>query len=178
MKKLLLSLFLAITAISAISQGFYDINTINTIEITFTEPGWDQILDTYYVNDIGERLTATVIINGTQYDSVGVKYKGNSSCDTSRIKNPFNIKLDHVIDGQDIEGYSTLKLSNGWRDPSFVREPLAYEIARKYTTASQANFVRVYVNGTYWGLYISVESVNKDFIENHYYEDAGAFLKG
>jgi len=30
---------------SAFSQSFYDINTINTIEITFEESNWDYLLD-------------------------------------------------------------------------------------------------------------------------------------
>jgi spore coat protein CotH len=178
MKKLIMSAALTVVSLASCSQGFYDINTINDIEISFFDSNWDALLDTYYANDIGERLVATVSINGVVYDSCGVKYKGNSSYDINRTKNPFSIKLDYTIGSQNVDGYETLKLSNIWRDPSCIREVLAYEIARKYTTAPQANFTNVSVNGTLYGLYTNVENINKDFIKNHYWEDNGAFFKG
>jgi hypothetical protein len=178
MKKLVSGATLILLSLTTFSQGFYDINTINTIEIDFFDPNWDNTLDTYYANDIGERLVATVTINGVQYDSCGVKYKGNSSYDANRTKNPFNIKLDYIKGSQNVDGYETLKLSNIWRDPSCVREALAYEIARKYTTAPQANFANIFINGTLYGLYTSVENINKDFVRKHYWEDNGVFFKG
>ena len=178
MKKTVLSVALALISLTSFSQGFYDINTINNIEINFWDANWDATLDTYYANDVGERLVATVVINGVQYDSCGVKYKGNSSYDVNRTKNPFNIKLDYIKGSQNVDGYETLKLSNVYKDPSFVREVLAYEIARKYTTAPQANFTNVTVNGSLFGLYTNVENINKNFVKNHYWEDNGAFFKG
>ena len=146
-----MSAALTVVSLASCSQGFYDINTINDIEISFFDSNWDALLDTYYANDIGERLVATVSINGVVYDSCGVKYKGNSSYDINRTKNPFSIKLDYTIGSQNVDGYETLKLSNIWRDPSCIREVLAYEIARKYTTAPQANFTNVSVNGALYG---------------------------
>ena len=178
MKTIITSIFFSFLYFSSFSQGFYDINTVHSIDISFFDPNWDQTLDTYYANDIGERLIATVTIDGVQYDSCGVKYKGNSSYDANRIKNPFNIKLDHIIGSQNVDGYETLKLSNIYKDPSCVREALAYEIARKYTTAPQANFTNVSINNVLHGLYTNVETINKDFIKSHYWEDDGAFFKG
>ncbi len=60
-------------------KNFYNINTINIIEITFVESNWDQILDQLYAAEDEERLVGTALINGVQFDSVGVRYKGNSS---------------------------------------------------------------------------------------------------
>ncbi|MEA3445411.1 MAG: CotH kinase family protein, partial [Bacteroidota bacterium] len=146
---------------SAKSQELYDINSITTIEITFSESNWDQILDNLKAAGNEERLIGSAIINGIQFDSVGVRYKGNSSYQANQVKNPLNIKLDHVISNQDYDGYGTLKLSNCFKDPTFVREVLSYEIARNYMPASKANFAKVYVNGQYIGLYTSVQSVDK-----------------
>jgi len=117
---------------TAFSQSFYDINTINTIEITFVESNWDYLLDQLEAAGDEERLIGTASVNGVVFDSVGVRYKGNSSYNANQIKNPLNIKLDHIIDDQLIEGYGTLKLANVFKDPSFVREVLSYEIASQY----------------------------------------------
>ena len=120
----------------------------------------------------------TAVINGITYDSVGVRYKGNSSYRANQIKNPLNIKLDYIIDGQEHEDYGTLKLANVYNDPSFVRETLSYEIAREYMPASLANYIKVYINGTYIGLYTSVQDVDKHFLRSNYYSSDNPFFKG
>ena len=160
------------------SQDFYDINTINTIEITFSESNWDYLLDQLVAEGNEERLIGTVEINGEVFDSVGVRYKGNSSYTANQVKNPLNIKLDHIIDDQLIEGYGTLKLANAFKDPSFIREVLSYEIAREYFPASQANFANVYINGTHLGLYTSDQSVDKFFMRTHFGSDENTRVKG
>lgn len=159
------------------SQNFYDINTVNTIYITFPQANWDYILDSLY-NAGQDRLLGSALINGINYDSIGVKYKGSSSYNPSRKKNPINIKLDYIIDDQRLEGYGTFKLSNVFKDPSFAREVLSYEIARKYMPAGLSNFIDVYINDTLVGLYVNDQSVDKFFLSNHFYGNDNAFFKG
>ena len=171
-------IFLLLLSSTIFSQDFYDINTINTIEITFTESNWDNLLNNLVSEGNEERLLGTAVINGINYDSVGVRYKGNSSYRANQIKNPLNIKLDYIIDGQEHGDYGTLKLANVYNDPSFVRETLSYEIARKYMPASLANYIKVYINGTYIGLYTSVQDVDKHFLRSNYYSSDKAFFKG
>lgn len=179
MKKYLFALLVLVGMTSIISsQNFYDINTINTIEVTFEESNWDQILDQYYAAGDEERLVGSVSVNGQVFDSAGIRYKGNSTYNANQVKNPLNIKLDHIIDDQTIEGYGTLKLANVAKDPSFVREALSYEIARKYFPASQANFTNVYINGTHMGLYTSDQSVDKFFMRTHFGSDENTRVKG
>ncbi|MCB0747475.1 MAG: CotH kinase family protein [Ignavibacteriae bacterium] len=180
MKKKYLVHFLLILFIAAkiSGQDFYDINTINTIEITFTESNWDYLLDNLVSEGNEERLLGTAVVNGITYDSAGVRYKGNSSYRANQIKNPLNIKLDFTIDGQEHGDYGTLKLANVYNDPSFVRETLSYEIARQYMPASLANYIKVYINGTYLGLYTSVQDVDKHFLRSNYYSSDNPFFKG
>ncbi len=166
MKKLIITLTTLLTTISVFSQELYDINNVTTIELTFTDPNWDATMDTYYTNDMDERLLGTAVVNGVQFDSVGVKYKGNSTYNANNGKNPLNIKLNYILN-QDYDGFQTLKLSNGDKDPSFVREVLSYEIARKYMDAPLSNYAEVYINGSYYGCFSSSESVNGDFQEKY-----------
>ena len=107
-----------------------------------------------------------------------MRYKGFSSYSSSREKNPFNIKLDHIHNGQNHQGYKKLKLSNVIQDPSFLRETLTYEIARKYMPASQANYANLYVNDVLIGLYTNVEDVSKEFVDKHFGSRGNAFIKG
>lgn len=52
MRRIIALLTLSILNLTVFCQNFYDIENINTIEISFTEPNWDNILDALYANDI------------------------------------------------------------------------------------------------------------------------------
>ncbi|MDP7194761.1 MAG: CotH kinase family protein, partial [SAR202 cluster bacterium] len=177
MRKPFLFIILFALSFTSFSQDVFDIG-IRKIEIFFSETNWDDTLDVYYANDIGQRLIAdSVIIDGEVDQDVGVKYKGNSSYNVNNSKNPLNIKLDYVNNGQSIDGYNVLKLSNGFRDPSFVREVMTYEMAREYIPASKATYANVFINGIWNGLYTCVQSVDDDFTNEHFYERKGPFFK-
>jgi len=156
---------------------FYHVDTIHEIKLYFYEADWDHVLDSLYVDGMKERTLCSIQIDGVLYDNVGIRYKGFSSVSINRTKNPFNIKLDYIINGQNHQGIDKLKLGNVIQDPSFVREVLTYEIARKYMPASKANFANVYINDTLWGLYTSIEAVNKDFVSKHFGSRNNAFFK-
>ena len=162
--------------ISANAQTFYDINTIQTIQITFSQSNWDYMLDTATTGRDGYIMAQSVSINGTVFDSVGVKYKGNSSYNANQIKNPFHIELD-TYKNQSYQGYTDIKLSNIAKDPSFLREVLSYKIVRQYMDAPLSNYAVVYVNGTQIGLYSSSESISKKFVDAHFYSSNNAFFK-
>jgi len=177
MPKLFLFFCLTITPFISFPQDIFDIG-VRQIEIFFNEPNWDDSLDVYYANNNGERLIAdSILIDGLLDDSVGIKYKGNSSYNINNVKNPMNIKLDYVRNGQSIDGYNVLKLSNGFRDPSFIREVLSYEIARNYMPAPKATYANVFVDGVFIGLYTCVQSIDDDFTNEQFYERNGPFFK-
>lgn len=158
-------------------DDFYDQNHIPEIKIYFEESNWDEILDSLYIVGNEARLRGSVIIDGTAYLGVGVRYKGYSSYSPNRDKNPFNLDLDYTYGWQSHQGFRKIKLSNVIQDPSFVREALSYKIARNYMPASEANFANVYVNDTLMGVYTNVEAVNSDFLEKHFLESGNTFVK-
>lgn len=154
----------------------YDINSVHKIELQFAQTDWDYRMDTAMLGSETYLMADWVKIDGVQRDSVGVKYKGNSSYDSTRAKNPLNIALDEFTN-QSYQGYTTLKLSNGYGDPSQIRELLAYQILRNYMHCPQASFAQVYINGNYIGLYTSAENINKKFCGDHFYSSSGSFFK-
>ena len=174
MKQLTTLLFLLVFA-KTFSQDLYDINTIQTIEIVFAQSNWDALLDAEKAADNNYTEAQSVTINGTVFNQVGVKYKGNSSYNANQTKNPFHIELDTYVD-QNYNGFTDLKLSNVIFDPSFVRETVSYNIVRQYMHAPQANYANVYVNGNLIGLYTNVESVSKKFVNNHFGSNDNAFF--
>lgn len=178
MKHLFLLLFsLASVSFLSAQATFYDINTVQEIRLTFLQTNWDYMLDTAKNGSEGYIMAAQCSVNGVVFDSVGVKYKGNSSYNANNAKNPLHIELDY-LKNQDYQGYTDIKLSNGKSDPTFVREVLSYEILANYMDCSKANFAKVYINNNYYGFMTSVESLNKSFMSDHFYTSSGTIVKG
>lgn len=170
--------FSVIVSVTIFSQSeFYESDDVHEIHIDFYDENWDALLDSLYIEGEGGRILANVDIDGSTYYSVGVRYKGYSSVSINYVKNPFNLKLDYVIEGQNHEGIDKLKLSNVIQDPSFLREVLSYEVCRKYMPASKANYTNLYIGGILWGLYTNVEAVNKEFLIEHFGSKYSPFFK-
>lgn len=176
MKKIVLSFILVLSIQLSFAQNFYDRSAIQLIEIFFASPTWDTQLDAAAIND-AFIVADSVRINGVVFDSVGVKYKGNSSYNPNNNKNPFHIELDYIHGSYDYQGYTNIKLQNGYQDPSMIREVLSYAILEQYMDCPKANFANVYVNGTLRGLYSNAESINDKFNAEHYYSENGSFFK-
>lgn len=162
------------TTYEAVNHNLYDPNYIQRIEITFTDLSWQDSLIANKPLDI--YMPATVKVNGVVLDSVGVKYKGNSSYSPGRVKNPFNLSLDEFKSSNAYQGFTSIKLANVYGDPSFIREVLSYEIAGKYLYAPKANFAQIYINGEYIGLYSNTETVNKSFCKRTYGSKNNTFM--
>lgn len=186
MKKLLLTAVFPVFMMlcnSVKAQDFYALDSIRDVEIIFAESNWDFILDSMAGANGGAtgvgpgRLLGTVIIDGMQFDSCGIRFKGNSSYEPTRDKNPINIKLDYVIDGQEYMGYSKIKLANGFADPTLIRETLMYELTNHYMDCPRANFARVTINGDYKGVYTNQQSVNGTFNSQWFGSSGNAFFK-
>ena len=171
------SFFFFFSLFSFSQTHFYQRDTIQKIEITFTQPNWDYMMDTAKAGSEGYILASQVKVNGVPYDSVGVKYKGNSSYDSTAKKNPMHIKLSYVNKNAVYDGCNDIKLSNGYSDPSCIREVMAYDILRNYMAAPLSNFAQVYINGVYWGLYSNSQDIDNDFLSTHFYSSDNAFYK-
>ena len=158
------------------AQDFYDLYTVQTIKITFAESNWDQLLNTEKAGNEGYTMAQSVAINGEVYDSVGVKYKGNSTYQANQVKNPFHIELDTYKE-HNHQGYKDIKLSNIAKDPSFLIEVLSYDILGNYMDAPKSNYANVYVNGNLIGFYSNSEAVTKTFVKDRFGSKNGTFVK-
>ncbi|CAN5207750.1 hypothetical protein BH09BAC5_BH09BAC5_16320 [soil metagenome] len=178
--KKLFAVFLFLFSFAKVSFGqpnLYAEDTIQVIKITFSYPNWDYMLDTAKLGSDSYILATQVIVNGVVYDSVGVKFKGNSSYDSSQSKNPLHIKLDYVHGNASYYGRQDIKLGNGFSDPSLIREALAYKILRNYMAEPLCNFAHVTINNVYYGVFSNAESIDSGFNSNHFYSSGKAFFK-
>ena len=163
------------------SGGLFDEDSVREIYLDFYDPNYHNYLVNAWFYNPDERIPAILTMNGVSYDSVGVRYKGNSTfClpnDISNPKVPYNIDMNYFISGQNLLGYKKLKLANAWMDPTFVKQISSSNVYRKYLPTGESNLVKLYVQGNYLGLYVNDESINKQFLKKHFDEKSGPLFK-
>ena len=161
--------------------GLYDRMALRELNVDFEDEQYHQILVDAFFNNPSLRIPATVELDGVVLDSVGTRYKGNSTfClpyEMGNVKVPYNLDFNHWIQGQTIMGYKKIKLSNAWIDPTYCKEYLASRIYRKYLPTPEVNLIRLKTQGEYTGLYVNTESINKQFCQKHFGEDDGVLFK-
>ncbi|HLG34541.1 MAG TPA: CotH kinase family protein [Bacteroidia bacterium] len=183
MKKLF---FLFISAFCLLSSAFgqntagdslfYSPN-IHTVKLYFSQVGWWDSL--VYYKPLDFKMLAAVEIDGNYIDSIGVQFKGNSSYNAPGVKKPFKIDFNEYVSGQSYDGLKTINLNNCMGDPTLMREKLFLDFCHAAgIPAPRATYANLYLNDTLWGIYTLVEQVNKTFLENRYFNDAGNLFKG
>jgi hypothetical protein len=157
--------------------GFYDPSILRTLFVTFEQNDWEQELAAFRRTDVD--VPATLLVDGTTYRDVGVRFRGNSSYSMvpEGRKRPLALSLDAVHEEQALRGYRSLNLLNAINDPTFVRTALYAHIANQYLPAPRVNFVRLVVNGESWGVYPNQQQYNKDFVRDFFPGGNGARWK-
>jgi hypothetical protein len=156
--------------------GLYDSDLIRELRLTFPVANyWNQLTQNY---GTANEVLAHLEVDGVMYDSVGVSFKGQTSyMMVNGQKKSFGIAIDAFVPNADLMGYKTLNLSNAFQDPSFLREFLYLHLIRKHVPAAKANFVRLFLNDEDWGLYVNVQQMNKDYLEEWFLSNDGTLWR-
>lgn len=155
------------------SEGFYDASSVKNIYLYFPQANYWNLLTNNY--NSGTDLLAKLAYEGETFDSIGVRFKGQTSYQGARNsqKKSFNISLDFVRSDQKVMGYKTLNLNNAYQDPSFMKEVLYLHLIRKHIPAAKANYVQLYINDQLWGIYPNIQQLNRDFLKEWFISDDG-----
>ena len=159
-------------------DSLFSPNHVYEINLNFTQPNyWDSLVNNYAMD---QYMSASFYIDGISLSSVGVKFKGNSSYNNPSIKKSFKIDFNQYVLGQEIDGLKKINLNNVFKDPSFLRERLVSDFYQEHgLLAPRCVFAKVFLNGTYWGLYNLVEEVDtKQFLNTHFGYHDGNMFKG
>jgi hypothetical protein len=151
--------------------GLYDVAVLRTLSLTFAQSNWQSILAANY--STGSNLAANLAFEGTNYSGVGVHYKGNTSYTRSGVKKSLNLTIDYTYPTQRLRGFETLNLNNGFSDESMMREPLYFNVMHEYTVGPRASFVKLFINGEYWGIYSFAQQENGDLLKEYFESNDG-----
>lgn len=150
-----------------------------TIEVEMDPADWDALLEDPLAE---EYFPATLHFGGITVENVAIRTKGNSSLN-SLANSPshrysFKIDINEYVSGQKILGLKKFVLNNGFKDPSLLRETLAYELARDAgLPAPRTAFADVTVAGEHLGVYTLIEVVDSDFIDTWFEDNDGDLFK-
>lgn len=187
----------------------FDDNAVKRLDIVITESRWESMLDDMtglYGNfgsgggpgggDFADEdpifVPAEVFYNGKEWYRVGVRFKGNSSLQSSWrngiLKLSFKLDFDEFeddypqIDNQRFYGFKKLSLKNNYDDKSMLREKVAGDVFRNAGLAgSHTAFYTLYVDHgegpIYFGLYTLVEEVDDTVLDDQFSDDDGNLYK-
>ena len=159
------------------SIALFDDAVVHQYRIDFYQANWKETLAAMWVADSGY-LPARFSDGTITLDSVGVRYKGNSSYTLAgnNPKKPFKIKFNEFKD-LTYRGIKVLNFSNGIGDPTMMREHISYAIARKYLPAPRSSFAHITADGASMGLYTQVEQADKTFLKRWFENAKGTLFK-
>ncbi len=162
-------LLTTLAAFFAHAQDFYDPSVLRTINISFTQSNWEALLRANYASETD--LAGTVTVDGVSYPNVGIRIRGNTSftgIPSGSQKFSLKLQMDLVDPAQQLMGYDTINLNNGWRDPTFTREVEFNNYLALFVPNARANNVLVTINGENWGVYNNVQQTDKRLLRSYF----------
>jgi hypothetical protein len=107
---------------------------------------------------------------------VGFRLRGN----TSRFsqKKSFKISFNEYEPSRRYQGVKKINLNGQHNDPTMIREKLFYDVWKKAGMPERrTNFVKLFINQTYYGLYTNLEEFDKDWLLRVYGDKNGNLYK-
>jgi spore coat protein H len=177
----------------------YDESVVRRLDIRMTSDRFSRMQ-----NDLTEQLArpqderdfiyveGEVEFAGEVWRHVGVRYKGSSSVEfpheLGQRKLPLKLDFDEFEEiypafyNQKFWGLKKLSLSNGFQDPTLLRELLCLRLMREAGAhvSRGAPLAVWFDNGTgptYWGLYTAAEQIDDVFLEDRFGDESGNLYK-
>src|SRR5690606_36545595 len=156
------------------AEGFYHLDSIRDVSLTFEQPNYWALMTANYASETN--IPASLTYEGETFQDVGVRFRGNTSYvqTGNSPKKSFSVEMDFIEEDQVVAGYKNLKFNNAHQDPSFMREVIYGQMARKYIPIAKANYVRLHLNDEDWGIYTNIQSVDKTFLDEWFLSNDGA----
>lgn len=173
---LLTAPFMSAQTLSPVEK-LYDDTHVARIDITINPA----FLEYMYANPLSDSLHLATFrfqnnhINET-VESIGFRLRGNTSRWSK--KKSFKVSFNDFVAGREFYQVDKLNLNGEHNDPSIIRSKLSFDIIRKSgLKASRASHAAVYINNQYYGLYVSVQHVDDEFLKLNFPDDTGNLWK-
>ncbi len=147
----------------------FNSDRIRTFRIEVVEPALSVLQ-----RDNRSYVRATATEGGRTYRDVGVHLKGMGSFRPLNEKPSFVVKFDRYTPDQHFLGLSKFMLNNSSQDGTYLAELMATQMFRDAgLPAARVTHAFVEFNGRKLGLYVLIEAMNKDFLQQHFKSPEG-----
>jgi spore coat protein CotH len=157
----------------------YDATRVATIRITIDPTLLDSILAPGNEESDIEHPATFEYDDGVSVEvveNVGFRLRGNTS--RFSAKKSYKVSFNSFESGGKFLGVEKLNLNGEHNDPSIIRSHLAWELFASHgVAASRAAPVRLFINGTYYGLYANIEHIDEQFLQSRFGGDSGTLYK-
>jgi spore coat protein CotH len=158
---------------------FFSEDTVENVYITISETDWNSILASPLLE---EYHTASITYRDVTLDNVAFRTKGSSSlqavANMNSTRYSFKVDMNYYVDGQKLLGMKKINLNNNYKDPSYMRERISYDMMRFLDLpTTRLSYVNLYINGSLHGLYTLVEQVDSEFLEENFENPEGDLYK-
>ncbi len=160
-------------------KTLFDDTKVSSVYITIAQDSLNLLLKSGNEESIHYFPCQFIFDDGTKKDTVakaGFRLRGNTSRYSQ--KKSFKVSFNEFTVGGKYQGVKKINLNGSHNDPTMIREKLFYDIWNKDSNAKRrANFVRLYVNQEYKGLYTNIEEIDADWVKNAYGDNTGNLYK-
>jgi hypothetical protein len=117
--------------------------------------------------------------DGEEVTTATIRLRGNHRLwEGNGDKMQFQISFNSQVEGGRFRGLRKIVLDSPYYDRSYLRDRVALAYLRDLgVPAPCANHARLVVNGEYYGLYASIEKINKDFLRRSFERYGGNLYK-
>lgn len=151
----------------------FDQGVLHEFRIVMDPTDWASLRANFRSN---QYYAANISVDGDVLEQVGVRSRGKGS--RSGEKPGLLIDTNRFVANQEFHGLKKLVLDNVTQDNTFLKEPLAYQVFEAMGIAAPAvSYTRVTVNDEYWGVYMLIENVDKEFLEARIGDKEGYLYK-
>jgi spore coat protein CotH len=139
---------------------FFNPAVLHRIDLKLADGDWERLKENYERNDY---YTADLRWRGVSARSVGLRSRGSGS--RRPTKPGLRVDIDRFIDDQTFLGLKSFVLDNMAQDASGIRERLAMRFyERMGLPAPREAHAQLFVNNEYAGLFVIVESIDRQFL--------------
>lgn len=178
------SVELASAESGATAVALFDSSVVHDIQIEFDQDAYDVMIETYETDGDKGWIEATVTIDGTTFENVGLRLKGNSSLfgltsDTSENPEdlPWLIRFDKFVDDQIYQGHADLVIRSNSTETA-MNEAVALELLGLAGLATEEAVASSFtVNGGETELRLVIEHPDEIWEDENFDSDESALYK-
>lgn len=174
---------------AAYEDALFENGKLNDIQLNMND--WDAFVQKTFETQIDGTVeqqlqekvydSCNVVINGEEFKNTGIRTKGVYSLLTAinAESNRFSLVLKfNAFDKQKCHGLRMIDLNSNIMDATSMKDAITYDMCRYIgLPAPLCNYAKITVNGEYYGCYLAVEPVGKDFCKRNFGEDYGSLYK-